>query len=465
MKLQIEKMYRRHVNMLSIAIVTTAAPPWRTGTAVNPSIRAAYLQKMGFNVCISFPWVPAVEQRKLYGRTFASKAEHASFIKEWVKKNSGFQFEGMVVFYDASYEQDIGCILQRACVDIITTIPSGFRDVALLEEPEHLNWIHTGASWREHFRYVLGIVHTNYVHYAENREGWLRGQLTKLWGKFLCESHTDEIIHISPATLASEIPGVVCHVNGVRSLFLKHQHDPNAHVIYFLGKALWSKGYRNLTDLCERNEWFPGMSTFGSGPDVEEIVSHIQTRNLPIQHHDERPHVPAPFAPYKTFFNPSTSEVLCTATGEALAMGKFVILPKHSSNEYYYMFQNCLVYQTDDELHQCFQRAQSTSPRPLLSWEQRRLSWASATVRLLQHMLKTRNTLTIRQMIMQKACSTTRWMLTPRPINNILRHSIGARVEALTFRDKSFIACITSIMVIVLCSLYSSTRTCKKMNQ
>jgi hypothetical protein len=48
------------------------------------------------------------------------------------------------------------------------------RDVAVLEEPEHLNWFNAKRRWSSEFRHVVGVMHTNYVDYVGRDLGrWL----------------------------------------------------------------------------------------------------------------------------------------------------------------------------------------------------------------------------------------------------------------------------------------------------
>jgi digalactosyldiacylglycerol synthase len=60
---------------------------------------------------------------------------------------------------------------------------------------------------------------------------------------------------------------------------------------------------------------------------------------------------------YPIFVNPSVTEVLCTTSAEAVAMGKWVILPRHASNEFFLQFPNCLQYKNKREFVELLQYA------------------------------------------------------------------------------------------------------------
>lgn len=91
----------------------------------------------------------------------------------------------------------------------------------------------------------------------------------------------------------------------------------------------------------------------------------------------------------KIFLNPSTSEVLCTTTAEALGMNKFVLIPKHPSNEFFEQFTNCLSYDTLEECAAKMVWALENVPAPLSEEERRKFTWEAANERLMTSSLVT----------------------------------------------------------------------------
>jgi len=93
---------------------------------------------------------------------------------------------------------------------------------------------------------------------------------------------------------------------------------------------------------------------------------------------------------YKIFINPSVTEVLCTTTAEALAMGKFVIIPKHASNLFFEQFPNCLVYRNKKQFVEKLEYAISKRPKPLSSELAHQLTWEAGTERFVNAAITTR---------------------------------------------------------------------------
>lgn len=194
----------------SIYVVTTAALPWRTGTAVNPLLRAAYLSRRvkeinAVNrtsvadernatgeelvdsdltparqmVTLVIPWLELEEDRlELYGpeHTFASTLDQEKHIREWLRqadmKDAADPGTGIrILFYPARYHADLKSIFAMGDICAVLRNQTDGGDLAdavcILEEPDHLNWYRApGEGWTKVFDYVVGILHTNYVEYA-----------------------------------------------------------------------------------------------------------------------------------------------------------------------------------------------------------------------------------------------------------------------------------------------------------
>lgn len=156
--------------------------------------------------------------------------------------------------------------------------------------------------------------------------------------------------------------------------------------VYFIGKMLWSKGIGSLIELMkyaeENADLQISVDMFGGGPNMDEAKDRAENLGLNMTFHGPVDHAELGWT-HKIFINPSTSEVLCTTAAEALAMGKFVILPSHPSNDFFTQFPNCLPYSSKEEFVGNLYYALTHAPEPMSVEASHILSWEAATERFI----------------------------------------------------------------------------------
>ena len=129
-------------------IVTTAALPWMTGTAVNPLLRAAYMTdgraEAGGSVTLMLPWLERrQDQEQVYGagKMFETPAQQEEFIRSWLRDKAKLvsASEKLNIEWYAAWQNKAENSLY-SMGDITALIPADKVDICILEEPEHLNW-------------------------------------------------------------------------------------------------------------------------------------------------------------------------------------------------------------------------------------------------------------------------------------------------------------------------------------
>ena len=498
-----------------LTIVTTAALPWMTGTSINPLLRAAHLSAKEYNVTLMLPWLSPAEQPTLFpqGLVFDRPAQQEAYARWWLRNRANLEAPRLrFLWYPAQYEPFLGCIIQRAGVDLTTLVPPAERDVVVLEEPEHINWYHHGRRWTAQFEHVVGVAHTNYLQYARlNNLGAVPGEIKEQWTKVMNDvvvaAYTDVVIRLSPTLAVAPGHDLVCNVHGVRAEFLaigagaaeaaRSGESAFTQGAYFLGKALWTKGYRELFENLQAHAdsgklplLYAGgaagaavgagavgagaegagavgagavgagamgagavgggavgggavgggaprfaraavgggsigaIHTYGSGPDGGEI--RAAAASLPVVVHDGIDHAHPTLHGYSVFVNPSTSDVLCTATAEALAMGKKVLIPRHPSNVFFEQFANAIMYDETEQLVPKLAEALSSPPAPLNEMEQYMLSWEAATERLLDAAALPAGTKRPKERPLHQLAYYAHWTMGVQPVFDVFRSVTGA---------------------------------------
>jgi digalactosyldiacylglycerol synthase len=293
-----------------------------------------------------------------------------------------------IEFYPARYWDALGSILPSS------RLPKRLRpcDWLILEEPEHLNWAQPWSRYRERAARITGIVLTNYRYYGAHAlprlpqvAAWLEG-----YNRWLIEHRCDDVILLNDI-----LPGLPkaqhLMIGGIHPAFFDHAGQTDScQGLYFMGKLIWEKGFRELIDLLAGavdssvdHSADPSIDVFGIGRDRAAIADYARARGVQLNFRGLSTAPAEAIAGYRVFINASKSEMHCTTTAEALGQRKFVILPRDPSNELFYPFRNALPYSSPEEFKACLRHA--LSHQPVADPLEASLSWDAAIDRLLDY--------------------------------------------------------------------------------
>lgn len=122
-----------------------------------------------------------------------------------------------------------------------------------------------------------------------------------------------QVIRLSAAT--QDLPrSIICNIHGVNPKFLeigkkKNEQQQNGNPAfskgaYYIGKMLWSKGYKELFELLRDHQNDLGgleVDLYGSGEDSAEVQEAVKKLELTVRVHPGRDHADPLFHEYALY--------------------------------------------------------------------------------------------------------------------------------------------------------------------
>lgn len=362
------------------AVLTSAALPWMTGPSFISLWHACGLAALGYRVVYLFPWLDSASQKLLWGEArFADFGEQVAWLEKEVQEFGDYRLPECRP-YRARFARTMGSIVPLE--DVYRAAPPARCLIA--SEPEHLCWYPmTGGRSRIRAARTVGLCMTDYETYIRMSglpfPRHLARLVSFLHGRAL-RLRIDLPLSLSPALT---LPGITMPVERITGVMPGYARVPlvsdDTKGIYFLGSFLWEKGLADLAAIAARSG--RPIDVIGGGRDEAAFRTLAGEMKAPLHFFGPNRRFWEDIGGYRVMVNPSRSEILCTATADALVAGRHVVLPDCPGNRPFKAYPNAHFYEDLDGASAALEKAVTTLPEPPVV-ARRDFDWKSACDRL-----------------------------------------------------------------------------------
>ncbi|MEI2385484.1 hypothetical protein [Breoghania sp. JC706] len=361
-------------------VATSAALPWMTGPAFISLWQACGLAALGYRVAYLLPWLGERSQRRLWGdHRFPDFDAQVAWLEQEARDLAGLSLPECRP-YRAVYCRRLGSVVPLQ--DVFRAAPPARCLIA--NEPEHLSWypLSAGRSAIAAGR-TIGLSMTDYDTYIRmaglpmggplaRHVSWLHGDAVR--------RRIDVPLSLSPALTLPGVEMAVERVTGVMPGYARAPAVTEAdRGVYFLGALLWEKGLADLVEIVRRSA-LP-VDVIGAGRDEAALRALALQRGADLRFKGPDRRFWTAIAPYRVMLNPSRSEVLCTATADALVAGRHVVLPDCPGNLPFRAYPNAHFYDDPEGAAVALHKAMATLPE-IPEKARRDFDWMRACGRL-----------------------------------------------------------------------------------